>query len=137
MVRCRPSASYPPLVPESATLLIVDDEPQILRLLVRAFERHGCRVFSAPDADEAWTLFQAHPDDIAAVLLDVVIPPDGVDPLLSRLLGLREDLGVVLASGDALSEDLAQRLDALGGVFLRKPFSPAAAFDAVARVTAS
>ena len=122
---------------EPVTLLIVDDEPQLLRLLVRFFEKPGCRIFTASDAQEAWTVFEAHRDEIDAVLLDVVIPPNGVDPLLSRMLGLREDVGVVLASGAELDEALRERLDALGGVFLLKPFSPDAAHEAIARVTAS
>ncbi len=122
---------------EPVTLLIVDDEPQLLRLLVRFFEKPGCRIFTASDAQEAWTVFETHRDEIDAVLLDVVIPPNGVDPLLSRMLGLREDVGVVLTSGAELDEALRERLDALGGVILLKPFSPDAAHEAIARVTAS
>ncbi len=122
---------------DAATLLIVDDEPQLLRLLVGIFEKRGCRVFSALDTREAWTVFEPHRHEIDAVVLDVVIPPDGVDPLLSRMLGLREDVGVVLTSGDELDGALRERLEALGGVFLLKPFSPDAAYEAIARVTAS
>ena len=122
---------------EAATLLIVDDEPLLLRLLVHVFEKRGCRVLSAPDSRQAWTVFETHRDEIDAVVLDVLIAPDGVDPLLSRMLGLREDVGVVLTSGDQLDGALRERLEALGGVFLHKPFSLDAAHEAVARVTAS
>lgn len=123
-------------MPEAPTLLVVDDEPQLLRLLVRIFESRGWRVFSASDATQAWTVFEAHHDEIGVVVLDVVIPPDGVDPLLSRILGLREDVGVVLTSGQEVVGALRERLEALGGAFLHKPFSAESAHRAVARVTA-
>lgn len=119
---------------EETTVLVVDDEPLLLRLLVRVFERRGCRVFSAADADEACEVFERHRDAIDVAMLDVVIPPDGVEPLLSRVLGLRDDIGVVLTSGDELPPALSERLEALGGVFLRKPFSPDAAHAALRRV---
>jgi DNA-binding NtrC family response regulator len=118
------------------TLLVVDDEPQLLRLLTRIFERRGAVVLAAKDGDEALELFTAHLDEIDVVLLDVVIPPDGVTALLSRMLELREHVGVVLTSGDELPAALGEQLEALGGVFLRKPFSPDSAQAALRRVAA-
>ena len=40
------------------------------------------------------------------------------------MLELRDDLQVILTSGDELPDPLRDRLSACGGVFLRKPFSP-------------
>ena len=113
------------------TLLVVDDEPQLLRLLVRVFEKHGSRVLPAESVPEADRVLAAHADEIDALVLDVIVPPAGVDPLLSRMESLRDDVGVVLTSGDELRPVLKRRLEALGGVFLRKPFSPAALLTAV------
>ena len=70
-------------------------------------------------------------------MLDVVIPAAGLGPLLSRMLGLREDVGVVLARGDPLDRASRRCLDTLGGVFLDKPFSLDAVNEAVAGATAS
>ncbi len=120
-----------PPTAEPRSLLVVDDEAQLLRLLERVFRRSGFRVLSAGTAAEAERLFGLHRDEIAAVVLDVVLPPEGVEPLLSRLLRMREDLRVVLTSGDELPPALRRRLEALGGVFLRKPFSPREAHRAV------
>jgi DNA-binding response OmpR family regulator len=117
------------------TVLVVDDEPQLLRLLVRVLQKRGFEVFAAETVTEGFELFEAHADEIDAVVLDVMIPPAGADPLLSRIRAVREDVGVVLASGDDPAPELAVRLEALGGVFLRKPFSPNAAQAAIARVT--
>ena len=120
---------------KAVCVLIADDESQLLRLLVRVFEKQGYRVYSALDAGEAWTVFEAHRDEIDVVFLDVLIRPSGVGPLLSRMQAMRDDLGVVLTSGAQLGEDLRANLDASGGVFLYKPFSPATAFEAIDRVT--
>jgi CheY-like chemotaxis protein len=118
------------------TLLVVDDEPSLLRLLTRIFEKRGAVVLPAKDGDEALALFEAHLEEIDAALLDVVIPPDGVAALLSRMLELREHVGIVLTSGDELPAALREQLEALGGVFLRKPFSPDSAQAALRRVAA-
>ncbi|MEE2674643.1 MAG: hypothetical protein VX466_12660 [Myxococcota bacterium] len=50
------------------------------------------------------------------------------------MLGLRDDLGVVLASGEQLDGTSRRRLDSRG-VFLHKPFSLDALYEAVAGVT--
>jgi two-component system cell cycle sensor histidine kinase/response regulator CckA len=123
--------SIPPETPAQQTLLVVDDQSQLLRLLVRVFEKHGSRVLSAESVPEADEVLAAHAQEIDALVLDVIIPPAGVDPLLSRMGSLRDDVGVVLTSGEELGSALRQRLESLGGVFLRKPFAPAAVVDAV------
>ena len=125
---------YSPPVSKAVCVLIADDESQLLRLLARLFEKQGYRVYSALDAGQAWTVFEAHRDEIDVVFLDVLIRPSGVTPLLSRMQAVRDDLGVVLTSGAQLDEDLRVSLDAFGGVFLYKPFSPPAAFEAIERV---
>jgi CheY-like chemotaxis protein len=106
------------------TLLVVDDEPQLLRLMVRVLERGRFRVLAAENGDEAMALLVAHQHDIGLVILDVILPPDGVGALLDRLHERHVDVPLVLTSGDNLEGSLRRRLDACGGVFLRKPFLP-------------
>jgi CheY-like chemotaxis protein len=114
----------------AAAILVVDDEPQLLRLLVRVLERIGSRVYSAADGDEALAVFAEHRREIGLAVLDVNIPPNGVGTLLERMLELREDLQVIMTSGDALSSELRERLSVCHGVFLRKPFVPKAVLRA-------
>ena len=106
------------------TLLVVDDEPQLLRLMVRVLERGRFRVLAAENGDEAMALLVAHPRDIGLVILDVILPPNGVGVLLDHLHERHVNVPVVLTSGDDLEGSLRRRLDACGGVFLRKPFLP-------------
>jgi len=108
----------------STTILIVDDEPHLLRLLVRVFEREGFTVLSASAGDEALEHFAAHESEIDALVLDVLIAPGGAGEVLDAVLARRPDIGLVLVSGEQLPAGLASRLDRCGGRFLRKPFLP-------------
>ena len=116
------------------TILIVDDEPQLLRLLVRVLERGGFEVLSAESGDSALEQIEARGKDIAAVVLDVLIPPRGAAEVLDRLALLAPEAGVVLVSGDEPEDPLRDRVDGSGGTFLRKPFLPERLLEAVRAV---
>jgi two-component system cell cycle sensor histidine kinase/response regulator CckA len=109
-----------------ATLLVVDDEPQLLRLVTRVLERAGYRVLEAKDGAEAVAQFVEHEGQIDAVILDVVIPPNGALEVMHALYARRPDLGVILSSGDLPPANLQAELDKRGGRFLRKPYKPPA-----------
>jgi DNA-binding response OmpR family regulator len=110
--------------PDSATILVVDDEPSILRLFQRVLEKPGHNVLTASDADEGLTLFRENAGRIDLVILDVMIPPNGVASLLDGILETKSETVVVLVSGDLLSPELQARLAGCGGHFFRKPFMP-------------
>ena len=115
---------------QSRTALIVDDEDQLLRLMARLVERGGYQTWTARDGVEALRIFREHQGEIDLLLLDVFHPPGaGAVDLLPELLAEKPDLDVILTSGDALSEELDRELVAIGGRFLRKPFSPRALLD--------
>ncbi len=113
------------------TILIVDDEPQLLRLLVRVLEREGYPVLAAGEGRLACEFIDRDADGIAALVLDCGVAPSGAAPVLEHAIARRSDIGVVLVSGDQLAPGLADWIDSHGGLFLRKPFRPAALVDAV------
>lgn len=113
------------------TILVVDDEPALLRLVVRVLERQSYTTLSAQAGDEAIALFDKHRDDIDGVILDVVIPPNGGGEVLDHIVTSRPDLMVILSSGDEPDPSLAARIRDHGGVFLRKPFLPKALIELV------
>ena len=106
------------------TALIIDDEEQLLRLMVRVLERAGYQAWGAEDADAGLRLFHEHLEEIDLVLPDVIMPGPGAEEILPQLLAERSDLKVIPMSGDVLSESLESELAAIGGNFLRKPFVP-------------
>src|SRR5215211_1438463 len=65
-------------MPDSSTILLVDDEDSVQKLLRYPLEREGFRVVSARDGEEALRLFAAEPIDL--VVLDIMLPKlDGLE----------------------------------------------------------
>ncbi len=110
----------------SATILVIDDEPPLLRLVARVLERQDFTVLTASDGDEAIDLFDKHIDSIDGVLLDIFIPPNGVAEVMDHMVSARGDLVVILSSGDDPEPAIAEKLKSQGGAFLRKPYLPKA-----------
>jgi len=99
------------------TILIVDDEPAIRRLLRGALERAGHQVIEAGDANAA--LAAAKPP-LALVLLDLGLPGrDGLE--LLPLLKARDLAVIVITARDATGEKVAA-LDLGADDYITKPF---------------
>jgi CheY-like chemotaxis protein len=60
--------------PETAGILIVDDEPMIRMLLCQLFKQEGVPIWTASCGAEAVDLYQRHREQISLVLLDVIMP---------------------------------------------------------------
>lgn len=111
---------------EAPRVLLVDDDPAMLRLLEVNFRLEGFTVETASRGDEAVSrAIEAPP---AAIVLDVMMPGmDGYE-VATRL---REEdalaiLPIVLLTALAMDEDRA-RGEAIAGVdYVTKPFDPAA-----------
>jgi DNA-binding response OmpR family regulator len=115
-----------------ATILVVDDDPVIQKLLAVNFEMEGYRVVTAGDGEEALAqVALEHPD---AVVLDVMMPKiDGIE-VVRRM---RADAGtavipVLLLSARAQAKDIAEGLDAGADAYMTKPFDPVDLLERVA-----
>jgi len=117
-----PSAdmSTPPADPK-ATLLVVDDEAAVRRVLLMRLQLAGYRVVCAEDGEEALTLFHQEQPDL--VVLDVMLPKlDGF--AVCRRLRAESCVPIIFLSAlDAISERVAG-LDLGADDYLPKPFSP-------------
>lgn len=102
-----------------ATVLVVDDEPQVLHALRRALEGEGDRVLTAGTGTEAVDLAASQPPDL--VVLDLWLPDlDGVE-VVRRLRGWL-DVPILILSGDTDEERKVSALDSGADDFLQKPF---------------
>jgi CheY-like chemotaxis protein len=107
-----------PAVPTALAVLLVEDEPDVLRV-VRAFlEQWGCSVVACSHADAALQAASAPGAHFDLLLTDVVLGP-GLrgDQLAQRLRALQPSLPVLLMSG------YAQDVQASQWPLLRKPFT--------------
>ncbi|HET9873046.1 MAG TPA: response regulator transcription factor [Propionibacteriaceae bacterium] len=100
-------------------ILVVDDEPQIVRALAINLRARGYDVCTAGDGTEALHLAAAHPPDV--VILDLGLPDlDGVDVIA----GLRgwTSVPILVLSGRSDSIDKVDALDAGADDYVVKPF---------------
>lgn len=107
--------------PNSETILLVDDEVELLRVNARLLTTLGYRILSAKNGQEALELLLSH--DIDLVVLDMLMPGmDGVGTL-RRIREIRPDQKVVILSAFA-EPDKVKEVKKLGVLaYLKKPLS--------------
>jgi len=101
-------------------VLVVDDEPQILRALRATLRGAGYTVDAAATAGEALTSAAAHPPE--AVILDLVLP-DGSGTDVCRELREWSDAPVIVLSAVGEEREKIAALDAGADDYVTKPFS--------------
>ena len=101
-------------------VLVVDDEPQILRALGTTLRGAGFDVDTADTAEGALAAAAAHPP--AAVILDLVLP-DGSGTDVCRELRTWTDAPVIVLSAVGEEREKIAALDAGADDYVTKPFS--------------
>ncbi len=103
-------------------VLVIDDEPSLMRAVSRLLRSMGFRVLAATSGQEAVEICQARADEIDIVLLDLFL--SGVSSLgtLRQLRSLCPGIKVILTSGHDRKESAAQFADLQLCVFLMKPY---------------
>jgi two-component system, OmpR family, KDP operon response regulator KdpE len=101
-------------------VLVVDDEPQILRALRATLRGAGYTVDAAATAGEALISAAAHPPE--AVILDLVLP-DGSGTDVCRELREWSDAPVIVLSAVGEEREKIAALDAGADDYVTKPFS--------------
>jgi PAS domain S-box-containing protein len=104
------------------TVLVVEDEQLVRKLVARMLTIAGFRVLTIGDPVEALELAQSHPGEIHLLLTDVVMPKMNGKELFDRLSVVRPTTRVVFMSGHA--QDFLGRHGVLseGTAFVSKPF---------------
>ncbi|HET6152824.1 MAG TPA: response regulator [Marmoricola sp.] len=101
------------------TVLVVDDEPQLLRALSINLRARGYEVHAAPTGADALRLAAAHPPDV--VVLDLGLPDMDGTEVVAGLRGWT-DVPVLVLSGRSDSSDKVDALDAGADDYVTKPF---------------
>ena len=110
-------ASFNPKAP----ILVVDDEPAVLKVLVTRLELAGYQVISAKDGEETLEVFLRESPDL--VVLDVMLPKMDGFAVCRRIRGESLVPIIFLSALEAISERVAG-LDLGADDYLSKPFSP-------------
>jgi two-component system, cell cycle sensor histidine kinase and response regulator CckA len=106
-----------------ATILVVDDEEIVRKTAGIVLEKHGYRILTATNGQEAIDLFAKGATQIDLLLLDLTMPVMGGEETLRRLREAGIQLPVVLSSGYT-EADARRRFaaDRLAG-FIQKPYA--------------
>ncbi len=107
------------------TVLLVEDEPALLKLAKALLTKLGYRVLAASRPSEALRLAEEHGDEIDMLLTDVVMPEMSGRMLWERLKQDRPDLPCLFMSGYTANVIAHHNVLDEGIHFLAKPFSPA------------
>lgn len=132
---CLPAAGRPEAPPQAEreprtvlaadghTILVVEDEPALLRLVKRMLESLGYRVLAAEAPEQALTLFHRHAEEIDILLTDLVMPGMNGRELVARVAALRPDTRCLFMSGYTPDEVASRGVLAEDVPFLQKPFT--------------
>jgi two-component system, cell cycle sensor histidine kinase and response regulator CckA len=104
------------------TALLVEDDPDVRAFTTSALRRLGFEVLSAGNPEEAIGRAAAHPEPIALLVSDVVMPEMTGPSLAAQLASVRVDLAVLFMSGHAFEAGPQVLELPRGSTFLRKPF---------------
>jgi two-component system cell cycle sensor histidine kinase/response regulator CckA len=105
----------------SGTVLLVEDEPMVRSVAERALTRHGYKVMTADNGEDALEIL-AKGDPIDLLISDVVMPGMDGPTMVREARKSRPDLKILFMSGYA-EEQLRKSIDIENVNFLPKPFS--------------
>ncbi len=128
-----PSDAVPASMPEEGreTVLLVEDEESVRRLLAKQLTAAGYSVLVAADAEEALRLAGRRETPVNFLVTDMVMPGmDGAE-LAKRLGEVHPGLKVLLVSGYMPDRETARLAAASGWRFLPKPFTGSMLLEAM------
>lgn len=104
-------------------VLVIDDEPMLLKVVTRLLERSGCQVQSASDGASAVDLYQKDPTAYNLVIIDYVLPGLSSEVTLQKMKAINPNIKAVISTGFAAEEKMKEfaSLGVIGS--LQKPFS--------------
>jgi DNA-binding response OmpR family regulator len=106
--------------PESATILLVDDEESVQKLLTYPLQQEGFRVLQAGDGEEALSRFEAEHVDL--VVLDLMLPRlDGLE--VCRRLRAQSTVPIIMLTARDDELDKVVGLELGADDYITKPFS--------------
>ena len=102
-----------------STILLVEDNPHIMKINAEALAMYGYEILQAPTAQECRRALHWHPEDL--VVLDIMLPDgDGVE--LCRELKQQYHVPILFLSALGESRDVVEGLRAGGDDYLAKPY---------------
>ena len=105
-------------------ILIVDDEPLNVEILLEYLEDSGYELDTAEDGQEAWEKLEAAPEHYDVVILDRMMPRMNGMEVLARLKAhpVMQSIPVILQTALAAQDEILEGIQAGAWYYLTKPF---------------
>lgn len=106
------------------TILVAEDEPEVLKYIKFVLEDFGYQVLTAADGDEAEAVFQANKEEIKLLVLDILMPGKSGKEVFEAIRKIKPRVKVLFLSGyqDSALEDMGLSVKEFS--FIAKPVSP-------------
>jgi len=103
------------------TILFVDDELSITKMVQRMFERLGYKVETTTTPRDALERFSLNPDNFDLVITDMTMPQMTGVKLAKKLMDIREDIPIIVCAGHStlVNEEKAKELSL--AAYIMKP----------------
>lgn len=105
------------------TILVVDDEPEIRKLVGAMVGTFGCAVLTADSGEHAMTLYKNNKSPIELLITDVIAPGMSGPMLADKLTELQPGLKVLYISGYDNTHVVQKYVVEKGHALLAKPFT--------------
>lgn len=108
----------------SETLLLVEDEESLRRLVQAVLQSKGYRVLTASNGEEAIETYLNHRNEISVVICDLGLPKLGGDEVFKKIRDANRDVKIIMASGFVDPKVKSELAGAGMKYFIQKPYVP-------------
>ena len=109
---------------EGGTILVIDDNEELLRAYRLLLEHAGYRVLAAKSGKDGLAMFRGNYEAIDLVIVDWIMPDTKGDELVEALLAIAPNLKVIFASAYELDEATYTWAQSRVTAVVKKPFEP-------------
>jgi PAS domain S-box-containing protein len=115
-------------------ILVVDDEVSIREIAKASLETYNYKAMTASDGTEAIALYARHQQEIAVVLLDLMMPSLDSSTIINALQKINSQVKIIAMSGLVSNGEVAKASSKGVGEFLAKPFTIQELLQALLRI---
>ena len=106
------------------TILLVEDNPSMSKLISFKLGKEGFKIDIAEDGEDALDKFFNHKAEYDAVILDLMLPVLDGTQVLKRIRGAGEKIPVLVLSAKSQERNVLDGFELGADDYLTKPFSP-------------
>jgi len=115
-------------------ILLVDDEPSIVRMITQMLTRSGYEVIGKTSSASALNVFKEAPEQFDLVISDMTMPEISGDQLAQAIKQIRPGIPIILCTGHSNRMDENKAKDLGIEAFITKPFSRKSITEAIPKV---